>query len=61
MAAGMNGQRFAFHGYLPVKPDARERALTALERDSRAQDMTQLFIETPYRNAAMIATLARVL
>ena len=61
MAAGMNGQRFAFHGYLPVKPDARARALTTLERDSRAQDMTQLFIETPYRNAAMIATLAQVL
>ena len=61
MAAGMNGQRFAFHGYLPVKPDARARALAALERDSRAQDMTQIFIETPYRNAAMIATLAQVL
>jgi 16S rRNA (cytidine1402-2'-O)-methyltransferase len=61
MAAGMNGQRFTFHGYLPVKPDARARALSALERDSRAQDATQLFIETPYRNAAMIATLAQVL
>lgn len=61
MAAGMNGQRFAFHGYLPVKPDARARALVALEQASRAQDCTQLFIETPYRNAAMIATLAQVL
>jgi len=61
MAAGMNGQRFAFHGYLPVRPDARARALTDLERASRAEDCTQLFIETPYRNAAMIATLAQVL
>ena len=61
MAAGMNGQRFAFHGYLPVKPDARARALAALEQASRAQDCTQLFIETPYRNAAMITTLAQAL
>ena len=61
MAAGMNGQRFAFHGYLPVKPQARAEALTALEQASRAQDATQLFIETPYRNAAMIVALARTL
>lgn len=61
MAAGMNGQRFAFHGYLPVKPEARAAALTRLEQASRADDATQLFIETPYRNAAMIATLARTL
>ena len=61
MASGMNGQRFAFHGYLPVKADARARALVALERDSRTHDATQLFIETPYRNAAMIAALAQAL
>ena len=61
MAAGMNGQRFAFHGYLPVKPDARTRALGALEQASRADACTQLFIETPYRNAAMIAALAQAL
>jgi 16S rRNA (cytidine1402-2'-O)-methyltransferase len=61
MAAGMNGQRFAFHGYLPVKPDARARALVALEQASRENDCTQLFIETPYRNAAMITTLAQAL
>ena len=61
MAAGMNGQRFAFHGYLPIKPDARARALAALEQASRAQDCTQIFIETPYRNAAMIATLGEAL
>lgn len=61
MAAGMNGQRFAFHGYLPVKPDARAQALTRLEQASQADDCTQLFIETPYRNAAMIDALARTL
>jgi len=61
MAAGMNGQRFAFHGYLPVKPDARAAALRTLEQDSRQQQCTQLFIETPYRNAAMLATLGAAL
>jgi 16S rRNA (cytidine1402-2'-O)-methyltransferase len=61
MASGMNGQRFAFHGYLPVKADARGDALRALERDSRADARTQLFIETPYRNVAMLDAIARVL
>src|SRR2546423_197643 len=61
MAAGMNGQRFAFHGYLPVKPQARAQALARLEQTSRAEDCTQLFIETPYRNAAMLETLAQTL
>jgi len=61
MAAGMNGQRFAFHGYLPVKPAARAQALQRLEQASRAHDCTQLFIETPYRNAAMLQTLAEAL
>jgi 16S rRNA (cytidine1402-2'-O)-methyltransferase len=61
MAAGMNGQRFAFHGYLPVKPPARAQALTRLEQASRAEDCTQVFIETPYRNAAMLEALAQTL
>jgi 16S rRNA (cytidine1402-2'-O)-methyltransferase len=61
MAAGMNGQRFAFHGYLPVPADARATALRALEAQSRAQRCTQLFIETPYRNAAMLAAIAATL
>lgn len=61
MAAGMNGQRFAFHGYLPVKPPARAQALQRLEHASRADDCTQLFIETPYRNAAMLEALAHTL
>jgi 16S rRNA (cytidine1402-2'-O)-methyltransferase len=61
MAAGMNGQRFTFHGYLPVKPDARDAALLRLEQRARDDDATQLFIETPYRNIAMIEACARVL
>ena len=61
MASGMNGQRFAFHGYLPVKPDARSEALRALEQRSRGAGETELFIETPYRNVAMLGALADTL
>ncbi len=61
MASGLNGQRFAFHGYLPVKPDARAHALRALEQTSRAESRTELFIETPYRNATMLGALAATL
>jgi 16S rRNA (cytidine1402-2'-O)-methyltransferase len=57
MASGLNGQRFAFHGYLPAKPEARTTAIRELERRSRADDCLQLFIETPYRNAAMFHSL----
>jgi 16S rRNA (cytidine1402-2'-O)-methyltransferase len=57
MASGMNGQAFAFHGYLPVKPDARVAAIRTLEAASRRTGAAQLFIETPYRNAAMIEAL----
>ena len=56
MASGLNGQRFRFHGYLPVPAIDRSRRLVALERDSRAGE-TQLFIETPYRCAAMFDAL----
>jgi 16S rRNA (cytidine1402-2'-O)-methyltransferase len=61
MAAGMNGQRFAFHGYLPAKTEARGAALQKLEQESLAQRQTQLFIETPYRNVTLLATALRVL
>lgn len=53
MACGLEGQRFRFHGYLPVPADARTAALRALERESRARTETQLFIETPYRTVAL--------
>jgi 16S rRNA (cytidine1402-2'-O)-methyltransferase len=55
MASGMNGQRFAFHGYLPVEQAARARAIRALE--ARSSEETQIFIETPYRNGALLAAL----
>jgi 16S rRNA (cytidine1402-2'-O)-methyltransferase len=53
MASGLNGQRFAFHGYLPAKDGERRKTLANLETESRKQRQTQLFIETPYRNRAM--------
>lgn len=53
MASGLNGQRFAFHGYLPAKDSERRKALGELELESQKRQQTQLFIETPYRNQAM--------
>jgi len=53
MAAGLEGQRFRFHGYLPVAAGARAASLQALERESKARDETQVFIETPYRSATL--------
>lgn len=61
MASGFDGQHFAFHGYLPSKPVERDRALQQLERQLAATGATQVFIETPYRNAVMLEALARVL
>lgn len=59
MAAGMNGQQFAFHGYLPVAPEARIKALKALDDAVARSGVTQIYIETPYRNDALLAaTLA---
>lgn len=50
MASGLNGQRFAFHGYLPVEREERRKKLRELESESQRVDRTQIFIETPYRN-----------
>lgn len=57
MASGLNGQGFAFHGYLPQKTDERNQAIRNLERESAKLQRTQLFIETPYRNLAMFSGL----
>lgn len=54
MASGMNGQRFCFHGYLPAKKPDLVKALQRLESESRKNDQTQIFIETPYRNNQMV-------
>lgn len=60
-ASGCPGQSFAFHGYLPVQAGARAQALRALEAQARRQRQTQLFIETPYRNAALLQTALQAL
>ncbi|MBO7510922.1 MAG: SAM-dependent methyltransferase [Bacteroidales bacterium] len=57
MGSGLNGQCFAFKGYLPAKNDARKQAIRTLEKRSKATGETQIFIETPYRNDAMLADL----
>jgi 16S rRNA (cytidine1402-2'-O)-methyltransferase len=54
MASGFNGQSFAFHGYLPIEASERIRKIKALEQSIYNEHQTQLFIETPYRNAKMI-------
>ncbi len=54
MASGLNGQNFAFHGYLPIEKTRRAWHLRDLEQRSRRDDATQIFIETPYRNDAML-------
>jgi 16S rRNA (cytidine1402-2'-O)-methyltransferase len=60
-ASGLNGQRFAFHGYLPVDENALAPALKALEGESRRLGQTQIFIETPYRNERTVAAMLRTL
>ena len=57
MASGLNGQRFAFLGYLPSKPIERAKVLREVENESRKHRQTQIFIETPYRNRQMLEAL----
>lgn len=61
MASGFDGQHFMFHGYLPSKPPERDAALRALDRQVQTTGATQIFIETPYRNAAMLGALHNVI
>lgn len=61
MASGLNGQRFRFHGYLPRDKADRQNALKNLEKEIRRTGETQLFIETPYRNQAMVEDLLNTL
>ena len=60
-ASGLNGQRFAFVGYLPTDAAERARRIKALEQRSRQEDEAQLLIETPYRNEAMLQALVATL
>jgi 16S rRNA (cytidine1402-2'-O)-methyltransferase len=59
MASGLNGQNFAFKGYLPVKPIERTKEIAALEKRIKTEKQTQIFIETPYRNNQLIADLLK--
>lgn len=54
MASGMNGQGFMFNGYLPIETAERKLAIKALETDSQKRNCTEIFIETPYRNNALL-------
>lgn len=57
MSSGMNGQNFAFNGYLPIDKGDRKRALKDLEKLSKDKNQAQIFIETPYRNEKMFTDL----
>jgi 16S rRNA (cytidine1402-2'-O)-methyltransferase len=59
MGSGFNGQSFAFHGYLPIEPAERAKRIKQLEQRVYAEDQTQLFIETPYRNLKMMEDILR--
>ena len=61
MGSGLNGQSFAFQGYLPAKPEERRRAVRELEKRSAQLGQTEIFIETPYRNDQMMADLLATL
>lgn len=59
MASGFNGQSFAFVGYLPIEPAARQRKFKDMEQRIVRDDQTQIFIETPYRNQALLTDLLK--
>lgn len=61
MASGLNGQSFAFNGYLPIEQTPRTQRLRELEKHSRQHQQTQLFIETPYRNQTLFDVLLQTL
>lgn len=60
MGSGFNGQSFAFNGYLPIDPEERAKKIKDLEQRAYAENQTQIFIETPYRNKKMLEDLTRV-
>lgn len=59
--SGLNGQHFAFHGYLPVAPDHATKVIKELEKESIRKGQTQIFIETPYRNNRLLKRLLEAL
>jgi 16S rRNA (cytidine1402-2'-O)-methyltransferase len=61
MASGLNGQRFAFHGYLPIETKEAEQSIRNFEKESRQKNQTQIFIETPYRSNGLLQLLIKTL
>ena len=61
MASGMNGQNFAFNGYLPIDNSDRKKSIKELEKLSKEKNQSQIFIETPYRNEKMFTDLKSTL
>jgi 16S rRNA (cytidine1402-2'-O)-methyltransferase len=61
MASGFNGQQFAFHGYLPVDNGERIKKIKQLEQEAYRREVTQIFMETPFRNNKMMESLLKVL
>jgi 16S rRNA (cytidine1402-2'-O)-methyltransferase len=61
MSSGLNGQNFAFNGYLPIDKVDRKKAIKELERLSKDKNQSQIFIETPYRNEKMLTDLKATL
>ncbi len=61
MASGGNGQQFHFAGYLPIEEKAREKTIRQLESAAKKENVTQLFIETPYRNNQLLSSLLKEL
>ncbi len=57
MGSGFSGQQFAFHGYLPIEVQARQKKIKKLERESARKRQSQIFIETPYRNHQLLRVL----
>ncbi|MFY7811212.1 MAG: SAM-dependent methyltransferase, partial [Flavobacterium sp.] len=61
MSSGMNGQNFAFNGYLPIDKNEKKQTLKKLEKISETQNQSQIFIETPYRNNKFLEDLTQFL
>jgi 16S rRNA (cytidine1402-2'-O)-methyltransferase len=61
MASGLNGQKFAFHGYLPIDSKESMEAIKTFEKESKTKNQTQIFIETPYRNNQLAKNLLKAL
>lgn len=61
MGSGFNGQSFCFHGYLPIDKAEKVKVIKSLEKESKARNQTQIFMETPYRNMKMLEEILPVL